>query len=41
MDRINENRKKPVKKSKMAERIEAMQESQRKIKELKAKNGKS
>lgn len=41
MERINENRKKPVKKSKMAERIEAMQESQRKIKELKAKNGKS
>ena len=41
MDRINENRKKPFKKSKMAERIEAMQESQRKIKELKAKNGKS
>jgi len=41
MERINENRKKPVKKSKMAERIEAIQESQRKIKELKAKNGKS
>lgn len=34
---INENMKKPVKKSKMAERIEAMQESQRKLQELKNK----
>ena len=38
---IAENRKKPVKKSKMQERIEAMQESQRKLKELKDKSGKS
>ncbi len=37
---IDENRKKPVKKSKMQERIEAMQESQRKMQELKNK-GKS
>jgi YidC/Oxa1 family membrane protein insertase len=37
MANINENRKKPVKKSKMAERIEAMQESQRKLQELKNK----
>ena len=35
---ISENRKKPVKKSKMAERIEAMQESQRKIQEMKNKS---
>jgi YidC/Oxa1 family membrane protein insertase len=34
---INENRKKPVKKSKMQERIEAMQESQRKLQEMKKK----
>ncbi|MEO6668772.1 MAG: membrane protein insertase YidC [Ferruginibacter sp.] len=34
---ISENRKKPVKKSKMAERIEAMQESQKKLQELKNK----
>lgn len=34
---IGENRKKPVKKSKMAERIEAMQESQRKLQEMKKK----
>ena len=40
MAQINENRKKPVKKSKMAERIEAMQESQRKLQEMKNK-GKS
>jgi YidC/Oxa1 family membrane protein insertase len=32
---IEENRKKPVKKSKMQERIEAMQESQRKLQDLK------
>jgi YidC/Oxa1 family membrane protein insertase len=38
---IAENRKKPVKKSKMQERIEAMQESQRKLKELKDKSTKS
>ncbi|MBS1742155.1 MAG: membrane protein insertase YidC [Bacteroidetes bacterium] len=35
---ISENRKKPVKKSKMAERIEAMQESQKKLQELKNKS---
>lgn len=34
---INENMKKPVKKSKMAERIEAMQESQKKLQEMKNK----
>ncbi len=34
---IAENRKKPVKKSKMQERIEAMQESQRKLQEMKNK----
>lgn len=37
---INENRKKPVKKSKMQERIDAMQESQKKLQEMKNK-GKS
>ncbi len=35
-----ENRKKPVKKSKMQERIEAMQESQKKIQDLKKKPAK-
>ena len=35
---ISENRKKPVKKSKMAERIEAMQESQKKLQEMKTKS---
>lgn len=38
MLQIAENRKKPVKKSKMQERIEAMQESQRKLQELKKKS---
>ncbi len=38
---INENRKKPVKKSKLAERVEAMQESQKKIQELKNKTNKN
>lgn len=38
---INENRKKPVKKSKLAERVEAMQESQKKIQELKNKSNKN
>ncbi len=38
---INENRKKPVKKSKLAERMEAMQESQRKLQELKNKTNKN
>ncbi|MBC7534905.1 MAG: membrane protein insertase YidC [Ferruginibacter sp.] len=37
---ISENRKKPVKKSKMAERIEAMQETQKKMQELKNKPNK-
>jgi len=37
---INENRKKPVKKSKLAERMEAMQESQRKLQDLKNKTNK-
>jgi YidC/Oxa1 family membrane protein insertase len=41
MMEIEENRKKPVKKSKMQERIEAMQESQKKLQDLKKKsNGK-
>lgn len=35
---INENRKKPVKKSKLAERVEAMQESQKKLQDMKNKN---
>lgn len=34
---IEENRKKPVKKSKLQERIESMQESQRKIQDMKKK----
>lgn len=38
MLQIEENRKKPVKKSKMQERIDAMQESQRKLQELKKKS---
>ena len=38
---INENRKKPVKKSKLAERMEAMQESQRKLQDLKKKTNKN
>jgi YidC/Oxa1 family membrane protein insertase len=37
MVEINENRKKPVKKSKMQERIDAMQESQKRLQELKKK----
>ncbi len=37
---ISEKRKQPVKKSKMAERIEAMQESQKKMQELKNKSNK-
>jgi YidC/Oxa1 family membrane protein insertase len=41
MNEIAENRKKPVKKSKMQERIESMQESQRKLKTLKDKSGKA
>lgn len=35
--KLNENRKKPVKKSKFAERLEAMQEQQKKLQEMKAK----
>ena len=38
---IDENRKKPVKQSKLQERIQAMQESQKKIQDLKNKNSKS
>ncbi len=38
MVQIAENRKKPVKKSKMQERIDAMQESQKKLKEMNKKN---
>ena len=38
MAQINENRKRPVKKSKMQERIEAMQESQKKLQDLKSKS---
>lgn len=37
MVEITENRKKPVKKSKMQERIEAMQESQKKLQDMKKK----
>ncbi len=40
LSQINENRKKPVKKSKIQEKVEAMQESQRKLQELKNKNSK-
>ena len=36
---MNENRKKPVKKSKLQERIEAMQESQKKLQAMKNKPG--
>lgn len=36
---ISENRKKPVKKSKLQERMEAMQESQKKLQEMKKKTG--
>ena len=35
---MTENRKKPIKKSKMQERIEAMQESQKKLQDMKNKN---
>ena len=38
---MNENRKKPVKKSKLAERMEAMQESQKKLQDLKDRTNKS
>ncbi len=38
---INENRKKPQKKSKIAERVEAMQQSQRKLQEMKNKTSKN
>ncbi|MDB5201452.1 MAG: yidC [Ferruginibacter sp.] len=37
---ISENRKKPVKKSKLAERMEAMQEQQKKLQDMKTKSGK-
>ena len=38
MVQMTENRKKPIKKSKMQERIEAMQESQKKLQDMKNKN---
>lgn len=40
MLQIAENRKKPVKKSKMQERIESMQETQKKIQDMKGKSAK-
>jgi len=40
MQQMNENRKKPVKKSKIQERMEAMQESQKKLQSLKNKTAK-
>lgn len=40
MEQINENRKKPVKKSKLQERVEAMKESQKKMQEMKNKSAK-
>ncbi|RYY70903.1 MAG: membrane protein insertase YidC [Chitinophagaceae bacterium] len=40
MAQINENRKKPVKKSKLQERVEAMQESQKKMQDMKNKSAK-
>ncbi len=40
MLQISENRKKPVKKSKMQERIESMQETQKKIQDMKQKSAK-
>jgi hypothetical protein len=39
MNQISENRKKPVKQSKMQERIQAMQDSQKKIQDLKNNKG--
>ncbi len=38
--KLNENRKKPVKKSKLQERVEAMQESQKKIKQMQNRTAK-
>ncbi len=38
---INENRKKPAKKSKLAERMEAMQETQKKLQDMKNKTSKN
>ncbi|RYY49692.1 MAG: membrane protein insertase YidC [Chitinophagaceae bacterium] len=40
MAQITENRKKPVKKSKLQERVEAMQESQKKMQDMKNKSAK-
>jgi YidC/Oxa1 family membrane protein insertase len=37
---INENRKKPVKKSKLQAKVEAMQESQKKLQDMKNKGSK-
>ncbi len=40
LEQIKENMKKPVKQSKLQERISAMQESQKKLQEMKNKSGK-
>ena len=40
MQQMNENRKKPVKKSKLQEKMEAMQQSQKKIQDMKSKTAK-
>ncbi len=40
MAQMNENRKKPVKKSKLQERMEAMQQSQKKLQDMKSKTAK-
>jgi YidC/Oxa1 family membrane protein insertase len=40
LSQINENRKKPVKKSKIQAKVEAMQESQKKLQEMKSKGSK-
>jgi hypothetical protein len=37
---MNENRKKPVKKSKIQEKMEAMQQSQKKLQDMKSKTAK-
>jgi YidC/Oxa1 family membrane protein insertase len=40
MQQMNENRKKPVKKSKIQEKMEAMQQSQKKLQDMKSKTAK-
>jgi YidC/Oxa1 family membrane protein insertase len=40
MAQMNENRKKPVKKSKLQEKMEAMQQSQKKLQDMKTKTTK-